>query len=211
MLQDDAIPGDASVTKWLRHLEQGHGLAAQKLWNVFFERLVRLARLRMPSSAHHGTDAEDVALSAFASFFRGMENHRFSNLGDRQSLWRLLVCITIRKVLHVQRDQGRLKRGGNRRVVELDHDAGLELVVIEQVVSREPSPELAAQVAEEHRLWMKSLGNEELTRFAEWKLEGFTNEEIAAKCGRTLRTVERKLNLIRKILVDNMSLGDGVD
>jgi DNA-directed RNA polymerase specialized sigma24 family protein len=210
MLQDDGLPGDASVTKWLRHLEQGHDLAAQKLWNVFFERLVRLARLRMPASAHHGTDAEDVALSAFASFFRGMENQRFSNLGDRQSLWRLLVCITIRKVLHVQRDQGRLKRGGKRRVVELDHDAGVELVVIEQVVSREPSPELAAQVAEEHRRWMKALGSEELTRLAEWKLEGFTNEEIAAKCGRTVRTVERKLNLIRKILMDDMSLGDGV-
>ena len=29
-----------------------------------------------------------------------------------------------------------------------------------------------------------------------WKFEGFTNEEIAAKLGYTLRTVERKVGLI---------------
>ena len=52
---------------------------------------------------------------------------------------------------------------------------------------------------------MKALNSEELTRMAEWKLEGFTNGEIAEKCGRTTRTVERKLNLIRKILVHELA------
>lgn len=46
-----------------------------------------------------------------------------------------------------------------------------------------------------------ALDSEELSQLAMWKLEGFTNEEIAVKCGRTTRTVERKLNLIRKILL----------
>jgi DNA-directed RNA polymerase specialized sigma24 family protein len=31
-------------------------------------------------------------------------------------------------------------------------------------------------------------------------MEGYTNEEIAAKLGRTQRSVERKLNLIRRTL-----------
>ena len=32
---------------------------------------------------------------------------------------------------------------------------------------------------------------------AVWKREGYTNEEIAAKLGRSLATAERKLRLIR--------------
>jgi DNA-directed RNA polymerase specialized sigma24 family protein len=32
-----------------------------------------------------------------------------------------------------------------------------------------------------------------------WKLEGYTNQEIAGKLGCALRTVERTLRLIRRI------------
>ncbi len=63
-------------------------------------------------------------------------------------------------------------------------------------------------MAEQYDLWMRGLNSEELARLAEWKLEGFTNDEIAAKCGRTTRTVERKLNLIRKILVHELAADD---
>ena len=33
---------------------------------------------------------------------------------------------------------------------------------------------------------------------AQWKMEGFTNEEIATRIDRDVRTVERRLTLIRK-------------
>jgi DNA-directed RNA polymerase specialized sigma24 family protein len=35
---------------------------------------------------------------------------------------------------------------------------------------------------------------------AVWKMEGYTNEEIAGKLGCATRTVERKLFLIRRVL-----------
>ena len=38
-----------------------------------------------------------------------------------------------------------------------------------------------------------------LRAIALWKIEGFTTEEIAAKLGCTSRTVERKLQLIRRL------------
>jgi hypothetical protein len=38
----------------------------------------------------------------------------------------------------------------------------------------------------------------QLLAIAVWKMEGFTNEEIAIKISRSLPTVERKLALIRK-------------
>ncbi len=195
--------GATEITAWLRRLEAGHNLAAQRLWDVFFERLVRLAQERMRTHDRRIADAEDVALSAFASFCRGVENRRFPELIDRKGLWRLLVSITIHKLLHLQRDQQRLKRGGGFRHVEtLEGD---ERAAVDQLISREPTPEFAAQVAEQYELWMRALGSEELTQLAQWKLEGFTNDEIALKSGRTTRTVERKLNLIRKIMVHKLS------
>jgi DNA-directed RNA polymerase specialized sigma24 family protein len=42
------------------------------------------------------------------------------------------------------------------------------------------------------------LDDEELREIALLKLQGFTNEEIAARIGRALPTVERRLRLIRQ-------------
>lgn len=200
--------GDASVTKWLRELEAGQDGAAERLWDVFFQRLVLLVQKKLCNRPQAIGDAEDIALSAFASFCRGLQNQRFPELTDRHGLWRLLVSITIRKLLHVQRDQNRLKRGGGMvQVATVDGiDDGPS--PLEQIISREPTPEIAAQLAEQIERWMKALESEELTRLAQWKLEGFTNDEIAAKCGLTTRTIERKLNLIRKILIHELSVSD---
>lgn len=194
------------VTDWLRKLEAGHDLAAQRLWDVFFEHLVRLAKDRMRINERRIADAEDVALSAFASFCRGVENRRFPELSDRHGLWRLLVSITIHKLLHLHRDQKRLKRGGHFRAIEPHAETGRSAV--DDLISREPTPEFAAQLAEEYDRLLKVLGSEELSQLAVWKLEGFTNDEIAAKSGRSTRTIERKLTLIRKILLHELAIGD---
>jgi len=68
---------------------------------------------------------------------------------------------------------------------------------LEQFVGEEPTPEFAALVAEEYRNRLDSLEDETLRRIATWKLEGYTNEEIAAHLGCALRTVANKLKLIR--------------
>ena len=43
------------------------------------------------------------------------------------------------------------------------------------------------------------LPSEELVQLAVAKMEGETNEEIAARWGKAVRTVERKLKLIRQV------------
>jgi len=144
-----------------------------------------------------------VALSAFFSFWRGAERGRFRELLDRHGLWRLLVTITVRKAHDLRRDEHRQKRGGGAVIAasELEGegaaaaaDAGLE-----QLVSREPSPELAAQLSEECRRLLARLDNTGLQSLALWKMEGYTNDEVAARLGCGLRSVERKLRLIRQI------------
>src|SRR5262245_57219294 len=68
------------------------------------------------------------------------------------------------------------------------------------VFGNEPTPEFAAEVAEECRALLDRLGDDELRRIAVWKLEGYTNREIARGLGKSLATVERKLDLIRRKL-----------
>jgi DNA-directed RNA polymerase specialized sigma24 family protein len=68
----------------------------------------------------------------------------------------------------------------------------------EYVVGPEPMlDKFAAQFAEECRRLLAGLADEQLRAIALWKMEGYTNEEIAAKLGCVPRTVERKLGMIR--------------
>ena len=164
---------DSSVTRWLERLETGDDLAAAKLWNAYFDRLVHLAHGRLQAKFTKVNDAEDIALSAFHSFCRGVENKRFPELSDRDGLWRLLVSITIHKLLHVVRDQKRLKHGGQfHELTGLDSSSD-RTAAVNQIVSREPSPEFAFKVAEQYQEMMLSLEDEELVQLATWKMEGF--------------------------------------
>ena len=192
---------DSSVTRWLERLETGDDVAAEKLWNAYFDRLVHLAHGRLQAKFRKVNDAEDIALSAFHSFCRGVENKKFPGLSDRDGLWRLLVSITIHKLLNAVRDQKRMRRGGLFQELNGLDSSSDSIAAVNQIVSREPSPEFAAYVAEQYELMMMSLGDDELVQLATWKMEGFSNEEIAKKVNRTTRTVERKLQLIRKIWI----------
>jgi DNA-directed RNA polymerase specialized sigma24 family protein len=166
-------------------LKAGDSAAARQLWERYFRRLVGFARQRLRGAPRQVADEEDVALDAFDSFCRGAEEGRFPQLLDRDNLWRLLVVITARKAAHLVRDQGRRLRAD-----EADFD---------QVVGTEPTPEFAAQVAEECRRLLRALGNPELEAVARWRMEGYTVEEIVTRLGYVPRTVKRKLRLIRRL------------
>jgi DNA-directed RNA polymerase specialized sigma24 family protein len=188
---------DAALTLWLQQLQQGNSLAAQRLWEVYFGKLVALARQKLKGRVWLVGDEEDVALSTFKSFCQGVENHRFPDLNDRDDLWKLLVTITLRKVFHLVRDETCQKRGGQWNQIGTVGDS--ETAAVEQLVGREPTPELAAQLAEEYERLLKQLPGPDLVELAVLKMEAYTNDEIAEKWGKAVRTVERKLELIRKI------------
>src|SRR5262249_59982732 len=111
-------------------------------------------------------DEEDVALSAFDSFCRGAEQGRFPQLESRDDLWALLVVITARKAIDLRQREGRQKRGGGRVGGEsvLDELLGDEDGAggIGRVVGAEPTPEFAAQVAEELGRLLALLPSDEL-------------------------------------------------
>jgi DNA-directed RNA polymerase specialized sigma24 family protein len=181
---------DPSVSQWLRQVQQGDPAGAQRLWERYFSQLVRLARGKLSGVALGVSDEEDIAISAFASFCRHAERGRFPDLADRNDLWRLLVVMTARKAAHVLRDEMRDKRGGG-----LDRAA----IEIDAVIGAEPSPEFAAQCADELRRLLDRLRDPDLCVVAVSKLEGFTNDEVAERLNCAPRTVERKLQLIRQV------------
>ena len=193
----------ASVTQWIDRLKAGDPDAAQKLWERYFHRLVGLARKKLRSAPRRAADEEDVALSAFDSFCRGAEQERFPQLHDRLDLWQLLVLLTARKASDLVQHERRQKRGGgavlDEAALPCPADSSSQEAALEQIEGPEPTPAFAAQVAEECRLLLERLDSPELRNVALLKVEGYGNEEIANQLGCGLRTVERRLRLIRSI------------
>jgi DNA-directed RNA polymerase specialized sigma24 family protein len=193
------VPNSDEVTLWMRKLGDRDGRAAEAIWNQYFQRLANFARQKLDKLPARMADEEDVALSAMHSFYRGAAAGRFPQLADRQDLWRILITITARKVWTQMRRQSAGKRGAGRvrgESVFLQRD-GDDVLGIEQVLGREPTPELACRVAENCNHLLDSLGDDTLRQIATLKLEGYTNEEIAERLDCVSRTVERKLERIR--------------
>jgi DNA-directed RNA polymerase specialized sigma24 family protein len=193
------MSSDGSVTRWIGALQAGDHMAAQQLWERYFRRLVGLARKKLENAPRGGADEEDVALSAFGSFCRNAEQGKFPQLEDRDGLWRLLVVLTARKAAHLLRDATRQKRGGAAVAADSEDE------ILDQVLSREPDPEFAAQVAEECRRLLRGLGDAVLEAVALGRMEGYTVEEIAAQLGYAPRSIKRKLKDIRAIWTNEVA------
>jgi DNA-directed RNA polymerase specialized sigma24 family protein len=181
-----------SVTTWIGLLKVGDTAAAAELWARYFPRLVELARDRLRGLPRLASDEEDVALSAFHSFWQAVGEGRFSRLDNRDDLWQLLVMHTARKAVNERRFQQRQKRGGS--IPRLEGEAAE--IALQEIVGHEPDPQFAALVVEEYRALLEAL-DEDLRPIASRKLEGYSNEEISAQLAVSLRTVERKLSVIR--------------
>ncbi len=180
-----------TVTGWIKALGSSrHEHVSHRLWDRYFSKIARLAQVRLRSVAGGPSDGEDVALSVFGSFFRGAAAGRFGRLDSREDLWRLLVTMASRKAMNAERDERREKRGGLVDFADPE--------VLNEIAGAEPTPEFAALVADEARRLFESLADDSLREVVRFRLEGYSNDEIAKALDCGLRTVERKLAVIRK-------------
>lgn len=192
---------DGSITRWIAGLKIGQAEAAERLWGRYAERLLKLAQERLGRAAGRISDDEDVALSVFSALCTGAAAGRFSDLGNRDELWWLLLAITRHKA--ADRVRGDFGRNGRQQRVFLESDLqggrgekkkGFRL---EKLISPRPTPEFLAMLDEEHVRLLGLLRDEQLRKIAVWRIEGYTVGEIAERLGIARRSVERKLNLIR--------------
>ena len=188
------------VTQWVQDLRGKDHEPARLLWNRYFERLIREATKQLGSTPQRHVHEEDVAASVFSSLCRGVANGRFSELGSRDELWRLLVVLTRCKVIDRKRHLKRQRRGGGEVASEsifLRGTADERRRGLDALEGDDFTPEKLAIFNEECQRLLGMLRDDTLRTVAICRLEGFSNEEIAEKLRISSRSVERKLNLIR--------------
>lgn len=191
---------DAPVTDWISQLADNDQQAAERLWAYFSARIRNLARQQLDPRTRRTYDENDAANSAFHSLCKGLQDGRFEHISDRDGMWGILAVITARKVAAQQRFEHRQKRGGGHvRGDSLFAELGVK--GLDAVTGDDTTPEMAAIFTETCGRLVSSLGDPMLQQIVLLKFEGHRNTSVAEQIGRTRRTVERKLEEIRRIWV----------
>jgi RNA polymerase sigma factor (sigma-70 family) len=190
-----------SVTKLIQLLRSDEkterDLAALLIWRRYFRDLLELARNNLNKRVRRREDEEDVLQSMYKSFCLRQQRGEF-DLAGRDALWKLMVTITLRKARNVAKAQGREKRDiGREQTMPADDEARSANWALEQMDAAGPSPAEAAVLNEALERRLAALADPELRQIALWRLEGYTNREIADRLDMTERSVERRTERIR--------------
>ena len=196
-----------SITGWIDQLADGNQHAAAPLWRHISLRLETFAREKLDVQTRRHYDEHDAANSAFHSLCRGLSDGRV-DAENRDALWGLLAVITSRKISAQRRYLNRQKRGGGAVRGESGFadfgDAGINAVNGNQM-----TPDVLAEVSESCAQLFDALADETMKKIVLLKFQGATNGEVASELNCTQRTIERKLERIRRIWVE-AGLHEGV-
>jgi RNA polymerase sigma factor (sigma-70 family) len=157
----------------------------ERKWHDYFDRLTRLARKKLASLPVRVKDEEDIASSAIKSFLRGRQAATVS--GDDFDLWPILATIAARKCVDLI-VYSKAKKRDDARISDAELDA---------IACSQPGPASVAEQEESRRRLLDALNDDHSRHIAVWKMEGFTNREIADKLDCSERSVEREVKLIK--------------
>lgn len=145
---------------------------------------------------------QDPAQSVLGSFWNALQAGRLQALDDPQSLERLLMKMLARKAVDWLRYASAEKRGGGKvrgdsgfpRAASGDDSRGTIAVPADG-----STPSARATAEEWWQQLFDLLPDDDCRRLVREKLDGVTNREIAECLGCSLRHIERRLHLVRKI------------
>ncbi len=188
--------------------------AARVIWERFSSRLQNLVRRHLDNRIRRREDEHDILQSMYSSFCKGQFEGK-TPPASREELWKLLVRITMCKVVNTaHRHMAAIRDVRRETVAGRDGGPGGESKfpqwMLEHVGGSQPSHEEKVIVLEEIDRLLQGL-KPELRQIVLWKLDGFTNAEIACSIGRTVRCVELKMQLIRKRLEQKGDHLDGLE
>src|SRR5262249_24080782 len=147
-------------------------------------------------------DEEDVVVGVFTTLFEAVQRGRYPDLNDRNDLWRLLLKLTESKATDLARHERAEKRGGGL-VRGLSAFAGAGGPAgLDGMPDITPTPEFIVMMTERVEHLQRLLDGDptkNLRQVAIWKMEGYTDEEIATFLGCVPKTVERKVKTIKKL------------
>lgn len=204
-MSDNSTMSTASLLSWYGALRDGQNSAVERLWRMYFERMVHVARRNLEGAKKTIRDEEDIALSAFKSFCLGFQQGKFVEDGKPENLWPLLVTLTINKSIDHLRSLSRAKRRGTDAarsdttlVAATQRNADWETIA-----SREPSPEMQVAMQDSFESLLTMLDDTDDTALRQIVLlaiEGRSPSQIAGLLGNcSVRTVQRKLKTIRSL------------
>ncbi|MEQ9408220.1 MAG: ECF-type sigma factor [Fuerstiella sp.] len=195
----DNFSEDGSVTQWIADMRRGDPDAADRISRQYFERLAALARRRLGDAPRRVADEEDIAVSVLHRLCDGIQQDRFPVLRDREDLWALLLTITRGKVAdQIKHNQREKRGGGNVRGHSVFGTPGDNPVSdFAEVIEDELTPDFVAQLDEQQGRLLSQLRDDTHRNIAVWRMEGYSNEEIASRLDISVKSVERKLRNIR--------------
>lgn len=173
-LVSDPLPDQALINEY----RAGDEEAARRLFERYYARLIELIRRQTGWRLKEVEGSTDIAQSVMRSFF-GRAREDQVRFGPEDSLWPLLVTITLNKIRNRAKFWQRDRRDRSRQVTLAEHNDPLE---------SEPSPQDAAMLTELIQQLLEPFP-ERRRKIIELLLEGHGVGEIAALAGTTERTV----------------------
>ena len=180
---------------WLQNVQNKKDGYEAQAFDRYANRLVELAKSRLPLKIRPRVDAADIVQSAFFSFFSRHRDGRFM-FNESEDIWRLLAAITYRKV---QKKINYHKR--KRRDVNAESNASSD-----GKAQRELNSPTASSLAVFNETYLRIANRlpKKHQQVLQMRIEGFSAEEISGRLGVSVRTVNRGLHLIRKIATDSL-------
>jgi|694.fasta_scaffold00947_36 hypothetical protein len=179
-----------SITLWLHRLQSGDVDAAHQLWSRYYPKLVQTASKYLKGSTDPAIEGEDVAQSAFQSFYRSALAGEYLEVGNREELWKLLVIFAIKRI---KRHRSTEECQVRPLVSTAAQDDDLSLADLR-------TPQAEAQMADLLEHLLNLLDREdpsgELRRIGVLYLEDQPPREIAKQLQRRTTTILQKLRLI---------------
>jgi DNA-directed RNA polymerase specialized sigma24 family protein len=190
------MPGDSkgSITEIFDQLRAGDTKSAKQLWDRFFPRLHAVAN-KVLAGRELPLGAEDAVQQAFFNFFRRVERGQLVGDVHRDGLWKLL-SITTAQIANKQRRNEMAGKRGNGRVHLASEIDGYDRqpLNLDELIGFVPAPECDL-ICEELLIRL----DDDVREIAVLRLAGYTNSEIKEIVGQPLRSIERRLQLIRSI------------
>jgi RNA polymerase sigma-70 factor (ECF subfamily) len=195
----DCLRTDESVQTLLDRWRAGDPAAAAAIYGRYWTRLCNLAKTRLSRQMARRVGPDDIVQSVFRSFFRRAQAGEFT-VNRAESLWRLLVGITLNKV----RRQSK-RHHAQRRNVAAEVDVPDDRPTPE-ALAHEPTPDEAAALTQEVYAVLASVDGvkREMVTLC---LEGNSCSEIASRLGYSRWTVRRVLDRVGEQLQRRLQPG----
>ena len=173
---------------------QGDEEAARQIVHRYMDRLLMLARRRISQRLASRVDPEDIVQSVFRTFFVRLKDGRFV-FAEQDDLCKLLMRITLHKTLRQVAFHKAAKRDPTLEAERGEHHQEQLLALL----GREPTPEAAVAFLDQLEHFLSQLQPLE-RQILELRMQGYTNEEIAAKLDlRYDRKIRRVLERVRDV------------